>query len=58
MTTGTELGASKMFLTAAAANTAACNLYESLGAALAAQGPTVSYWFQLPATHNHNDGGA
>lgn len=44
---GRALGASKMFLTTGEANAAARALYEQLGAGLAAQGPTVSYWFQL-----------
>jgi hypothetical protein len=29
------------------ANTAARRLYESMGAGLATQGPTVNYWFAL-----------
>ncbi|GAA1642860.1 hypothetical protein J3R03_003885 [Actinoplanes couchii] len=30
------------------ANAAARGLYESMGAGLATQGPTVNYWFALP----------
>lgn len=44
---GTRLGAGKMFLTTGESNTAARRLYESMGAGLAAQGPTVNYWFPL-----------
>ncbi|RSM58460.1 N-acetyltransferase [Actinoplanes sp. ATCC 53533] len=44
---GVRLGASKMFLTTGESNTVARRLYESMGAGLAAQGPTVNYWFQL-----------
>ncbi|WP_433223330.1 hypothetical protein ACQP00_25850 [Dactylosporangium sp. CS-047395] len=29
-------------------NAAARRLYESMGAGLATQGPTVNYWFHLP----------
>ncbi|GAB1690747.1 hypothetical protein KRM28CT15_25500 [Krasilnikovia sp. M28-CT-15] len=47
---GVELGASKMFLTTGEDNTAARRLYESMGAGLATQGPTVNYWFPLPPT--------
>lgn len=47
MAAGVELGATKMFLTTGELNTAARHLYESLGAGLAAQGPTVNYWFLL-----------
>jgi len=46
---GRALGASKMFLTTGEANTAARALYEQLGAGLAAQGPTVNYWFLISA---------
>lgn len=42
-----DAGASRMFLTTGAANVSARALYESLGGGLAAQGPTVSYWFRL-----------
>jgi ribosomal protein S18 acetylase RimI-like enzyme len=49
MDAGVRLGASKMFLTTGESNTAARRLYESLGAGLATQGPTVNYWFLLPA---------
>src|SRR5512142_848079 len=48
METGVRLGAGKMFLTTGAGNTAARRLYESMGAGLATQGPTVNYWFLLP----------
>ena len=41
-------GASKMFLTTGASNEAARHLYDALGGGLAAQGPTVNYWFALP----------
>lgn len=44
---GTQLGASRMFLVTGAENRAARSLYESMGAGLAAQGPTVNYWFLL-----------
>ncbi len=36
-----------MFLTTGEENLAARSLYESLGGGLAAQGPTVNYWFLL-----------
>jgi ribosomal protein S18 acetylase RimI-like enzyme len=45
--TGVHLGARAMFLTTGEANTAARRLYESMGAGLATQGPTVNYWFRL-----------
>ena len=48
MEAGAQLGASKMFLITGEQNGAARNLYESMGAGLAAQGPTVNYWFLLP----------
>lgn len=41
-------GATRMFLTTGQANTGARALYEELGANVAAQGPTVNYWFGLP----------
>ncbi|MFI5732223.1 GNAT family N-acetyltransferase [Kribbella sp. NPDC051587] len=47
MTAGTLAGATKMFLTTAADNHAARSLYDALGGGLAAQGPTVNYWFLL-----------
>jgi ribosomal protein S18 acetylase RimI-like enzyme len=47
MTAGAAAGASKMFLTTGADNTAARSLYDSLGGGLASQGPTVNYWFLL-----------
>ncbi|WP_204342155.1 GNAT family N-acetyltransferase [Micromonospora terminaliae] len=47
MSAGVQAGASRMFLTAGEANGPARALYESLGGGLAAQGPTVSYWFRL-----------
>ena len=40
-------GAAKMFLSTAEANEPARRLYDSMGGALAAQGPTVNYWFAL-----------
>lgn len=43
-----DRGASKMFLTTGTSNRAARALYDSLGGGLAAQGPTVNYWFQVP----------
>jgi ribosomal protein S18 acetylase RimI-like enzyme len=48
MEAGVQLGATKMFLTTGETNTAARHLYESMGAGLATQGPTVNYWFHLP----------
>ncbi|WP_229073643.1 GNAT family N-acetyltransferase [Actinoplanes sp. DH11] len=48
--TGAQLGAGKMFLITGADNVAARRLYESMGAGLATQGPTVNYWFALPST--------
>ncbi len=47
MAAGRRAGASKMFLHAAEANRPARRLYDSMGGGLAAQGPTVNYWFQL-----------
>jgi ribosomal protein S18 acetylase RimI-like enzyme len=47
MGAGVAAGASKMFLTTGADNSAARSLYDSLGGGLAAQGPTVNYWFLL-----------
>ncbi|SCE94815.1 AAA domain-containing protein [Micromonospora chaiyaphumensis] len=47
MSAGVQAGASRMFLTTGEANSPARALYESLGGGLAAQGPTVSYWFRL-----------
>ncbi|MFE4539081.1 GNAT family N-acetyltransferase [Streptomyces scopuliridis] len=47
MEAGTKAGATKMFLTTGEENLAARSLYESLGGGLAAQGPTVNYWFLL-----------
>lgn len=47
MAAGKRAGATKMFLNAAEANGPARRLYESMGGDLAAQGPTVSYWFVL-----------
>jgi ribosomal protein S18 acetylase RimI-like enzyme len=48
MEAGAQLGASRMFLITGEENRAARGLYESMGAGLAAQGPTVNYWFLLP----------
>ncbi|MCO8269313.1 GNAT family N-acetyltransferase [Actinoplanes sp. TRM 88003] len=45
---GARLGATRMFLVTGETNTAARHLYESMGAGLATQGPTVNYWFVLP----------
>jgi ribosomal protein S18 acetylase RimI-like enzyme len=47
MEAGAQLGASKLFLITGEENRAARNLYESMGAGLAAQGLTVNYWFLL-----------
>jgi ribosomal protein S18 acetylase RimI-like enzyme len=47
MTAGAQAGATKMFLTTGADNTAARSLYDALGGGLASQGPTVNYWFVL-----------
>ncbi|MGQ7754256.1 GNAT family N-acetyltransferase [Streptomyces sp. WC2508] len=47
MEAGVKAGATKMSLTTGAENVAARSLYESLGGGLAAQGPTVNYWFLL-----------
>ena len=44
---GRSAGASKMFLHTAEANRPARRLYDSMGGSLAAQGPTVNYWFRL-----------
>ena len=48
MNAARDLGATKMFLTTGAENLAARALYDQLGGGLAAQGPTVNYWFSLP----------
>jgi ribosomal protein S18 acetylase RimI-like enzyme len=48
MDAGVRLGAGKMFLTTGENNSPARHLYESMGAGLASQGPTVNYWFLLP----------
>lgn len=47
MDSGRRAGASKMFLTTGEANIPARRLYEGLGGGVAAQGPTVNYWFLL-----------
>ncbi len=44
---GRSAGAAKMFLSTAEANEPARRLYDSMGGGLAAQGPTVNYWFAL-----------
>lgn len=44
---GRGAGATKMFLSTAEANRPARRLYDSMGGGLAAQGPTVNYWFPL-----------
>jgi ribosomal protein S18 acetylase RimI-like enzyme len=46
-TAGRNAGAAKMFLSTAEANEPARRLYDSMGGGLAAQGPTVNYWFVL-----------
>jgi ribosomal protein S18 acetylase RimI-like enzyme len=52
---GIRLGAARMFLTTGEDNTAARRLYESMGAGLATQGPTVSYWFRLSGREQLDD---
>lgn len=47
MSAGAQAGATRMFLMTGKANAPAQALYESLGGGLAAQGPTVNYWFLL-----------
>lgn len=47
MAAGRSAGATKMFLSTAEANRPARRLYDSMGGGLAAQGPTVNYWFAL-----------
>ena len=47
MRAGRAAGATKMFLTTGAHNTAARRLYTSLGGGLATQGATENYWFLL-----------
>lgn len=47
MSAGRSAGATKMFLSTAEANGPARRLYDSMGGGLAAQGPTVNYWFPL-----------
>lgn len=47
MAAGRAAGATTLFLTTGAANSAARSLYDSLGGELATQGPTVQYWFEL-----------
>ena len=49
MRAGEQLGALKMFLVTGEDNAAARSVYESMGAGLATQGPTVNYWFALPS---------
>lgn len=44
---GRSADAAKMFLSTAEANEPARRLYDSMGGGLAAQGPTVNYWFVL-----------
>ena len=44
---GRSAGAAKMFLSTAKDNKPARQLYDSMGGGLAAQGPTVNYWFVL-----------
>ena len=47
MDAGRRAGASKMFLTTSEVNMPARRLYEALGGGVAAQDPTVNYWFLL-----------
>ena len=47
MGAGMAAGATKMFLSTGRANETARRLYESVGGRLAAQGPTLNYWFRL-----------
>ena len=47
MAAGRSAGAAKMFLSTAEANEPARRLYDSMGGGLAAQGPTINYWFPL-----------
>lgn len=47
MAAGRKAGATKMFLFTAEDNEPARRLYDSMGGGLAAQGPTVNYWFPL-----------
>jgi len=49
---GRHLGAKTMFLMTGADNRPARGLYERAGATLAAQGQTVSYWFDLEASNS------
>ena len=58
MEAGAQLGASKMFLITGEENRAARSLYESMGAGLAAQGPTVNYWFLLSPAPSAPDAGS
>ena len=55
MEAGAQLGASKMFLIAGEENTVARSLYDSMGAGLAEQGPTVNYWFLLSPASSATD---
>lgn len=43
-------GAFKMFLATGESNEPARRLYDTLGGAVAEQGPTVNYWFTLHLT--------
>ncbi|UWZ57623.1 GNAT family N-acetyltransferase [Dactylosporangium aurantiacum] len=47
MRAGAQAGATRMFLTTGETNAPARALYASTGGGLAAQGPTVNYWFRL-----------
>ncbi len=47
MAAGRSAGAAKMFLSTAEDNEPGRRLYDSMGGGLAAQGPTVNYWFVL-----------
>jgi ribosomal protein S18 acetylase RimI-like enzyme len=47
MNEGARAGATKMFLTTGAGNSAARALYDGMGGGLASQGATVNYWFLL-----------
>jgi ribosomal protein S18 acetylase RimI-like enzyme len=55
MEAGAQRGASKMFLITGEDNRAARTLYESMGAGLAEQGPTVNYWFLLSPAPSASD---
>jgi hypothetical protein len=56
MDSGRRAGASKMFLTTGEADMPTRRLYEALGGGVAAQGPTVNYWFLLRSSALHHAG--